>query len=89
MRDPRRDEDERARRAGCLATVEEDDVFALEDVERFGSSAVDVERRPETSRLLGLEKCEQSVRVVVRRLDRRLLGDRSRDYLPWRADVAN
>ena len=56
MWDAWRNEDKRPSRARELLPIKEDDVLALEDVEGFGSVGVDVERRPEVRRLVGLEK---------------------------------
>jgi hypothetical protein len=52
MRSLGRNEDERPGRAAILVISNEDDVFAIEDVEGFGDPMVDVERRPEVGRLL-------------------------------------
>src|SRR5947208_11224116 len=67
---PRRDEDERTRRARDLAVVQEHQVFAVKNVEGFGGIVVDVERRSEPWRLLGFEEREDSVGLIPARLDR-------------------
>ena len=50
-------------------TIEEDDVLVLEDVERLGGIAVDMERRTEAGRFLRLEELERPIRLFVRCLD--------------------
>jgi hypothetical protein len=47
-------EDERPRRARELLAIKEGDVLTLEDIERFGGVAMNVERWPEVWRLSGL-----------------------------------
>ena len=46
------DEDERSGRAGHLTIIQEDDVLALEHVERFSGVVAKMERRPEADWLV-------------------------------------
>jgi hypothetical protein len=53
-----RDEDERAGRARDLVTVHEDEVLALQHVERFSGVVMDVERGSESRRFVCLQQRE-------------------------------
>src|SRR5205807_10402751 len=61
-------EDERAGWARVFASFDEQEVLALEYVEGLGRVTVNVQRRTEARRLVGLEQRERATRVLSRRL---------------------
>ncbi|OLE01348.1 MAG: hypothetical protein AUG91_01735 [Actinobacteria bacterium 13_1_20CM_4_69_9] len=70
MAHPGGNEHERPGRTPHLALVEEHDVLALEHVERLRGVVVDVQRRPESGRLVGLEQREDPAGLLPRCLER-------------------
>src|SRR6267378_2162045 len=66
MLNARRNEDERACGATVLPPFDEENVLAIENVERLGGVAMDVQWRTEIGRFVGLEQRECAARVTAR-----------------------